>query len=102
MSHYSARAQWNTANARLANKPFDDLFAPKAAPEIQDPTLEQVACAYDELEARFPVSMEIANLQARGFAIEEALRDEFIRPEVANVLLDELLSIDRRLEELGI
>jgi hypothetical protein len=26
MSHHSARAQWNTANARLANKPFDDLF----------------------------------------------------------------------------
>ena len=29
MSRYSARAQWNTANARLANKPFDNLFADK-------------------------------------------------------------------------
>jgi hypothetical protein len=26
MSHYSARAQWNTANARAANEPFDYLF----------------------------------------------------------------------------
>jgi phage FluMu protein Com len=33
MTHYSARAQWNTANARLANKPFDDLFAEKPIPD---------------------------------------------------------------------
>jgi hypothetical protein len=26
MSHHSARAQWNTANARLANKPFENIF----------------------------------------------------------------------------
>lgn len=26
MTKHSARAQWNTANAQLANKPFDDLF----------------------------------------------------------------------------
>lgn len=29
MTHHSSRAQWNTANARLANKPFDDLFEDK-------------------------------------------------------------------------
>jgi hypothetical protein len=26
MPHHSARAQWNTANARLANKPFEHIF----------------------------------------------------------------------------
>lgn len=26
MSHHSMRAKWNTANARLANKPFDGIF----------------------------------------------------------------------------
>ncbi len=26
MSHNSMRAKWNTANARLANKPFENLF----------------------------------------------------------------------------
>lgn len=26
MPKNSLRAKWNTANARLANKPFDDLF----------------------------------------------------------------------------
>jgi hypothetical protein len=27
MTRHSSRAKWNTANTRLANKPFDDLFA---------------------------------------------------------------------------
>lgn len=26
MSKHSARAKWNTANARLANKPFEHIF----------------------------------------------------------------------------
>lgn len=43
MTHYSARAQWNTANARLANKPFDDLFAEKKpAPTLTPVTLAPV------------------------------------------------------------
>ena len=29
MSKHSMRAKWNTANAALANKPFDDLFQVK-------------------------------------------------------------------------
>lgn len=32
MSHNSLRAKWNTANAKLANKPFENIFKNKPAP----------------------------------------------------------------------
>lgn len=46
MTHYSARAQWNTANARLANKPFDDLFAEKKQEPTPAPITEQTATTW--------------------------------------------------------
>lgn len=36
MTNHSMRAKWSTANARLANKPFDDLF--------NDETLNKCPC----------------------------------------------------------
>ena len=34
MSKNSMRAKWNTANAKLANKPFDDLFNDGASKDV--------------------------------------------------------------------
>ena len=89
---------------------------------LSDPTLEQVATAYDvedllellkraelptqydmlgEAYARFHRSIEVKNLEARASAIEEALRDPFIRKEQAYELLNELAEIETKLQKIG-
>lgn len=35
MRRITGRGAWNAANARLANKPFDDLFAPAAVTQTR-------------------------------------------------------------------
>lgn len=50
MPHYSARAQWNTANARLANEPFDYLFGEC---KCDDPKLDKYGwCSICHLKRR--------------------------------------------------
>lgn len=50
MSKHSMRAKWNTANARLANKPFDDLFAEKPK--------KGVSMTYYQILQRTPFSIQ--------------------------------------------
>ncbi len=63
-------------------------------------TAEYPEQMYKARREQFEQSIELANLKARASAIEEALRNEFIKPEVANELLDELLDIDKKIESI--
>ncbi len=53
MSKHSLRAKWNTANARLANKPFDDLFATKPQPSITCPRCGMTSYNPNDIEQRY-------------------------------------------------
>lgn len=72
---------------------------------MNDPTLEQVATAfeaiYEERRQEFEGNIELANLKARQAAIEDALQDECISKAYAFELLDELAEIETKLQEMG-
>ncbi len=51
-TNFSLRAKWNTANARLANKPFDDLFA---TPNKE--VVKVVDAIFDDLTKRWRITI---------------------------------------------
>jgi hypothetical protein len=67
MTRHSARAKWNTANARLANKPFDNLFTYDKPPADLMPLFDAVK--------RLTPDMPAERLAERKAAFAERIRE---------------------------
>jgi hypothetical protein len=105
MSHHSARAQWNTANARLANKPFDDLFAEKKpeppAPVILCRDLMQLLEALADMNPVYPAELKHARRAAFLAQIHAMQPDDCDGPEARLAAIDNALGQEYDLETVN-
>lgn len=73
MSKNSMRAKWNTSNAKLANKPFDDLFNDGASKDV---TISRQAARLLKLEVfvqKFLDNFDVCDwCNGKGVVAEEA------------------------------